>query len=130
MPWWAYLYLGLYVLLTFGGIADDMRRPNRVLFISGEVISAIFVILFVVAFFLPSLAAMLGFSIFVMVGLGMVYELIAAQRVLRAHEQHPDPELTPRDAALLNNFGLILGNLFVVPGYVFGLMAGLRNAGV
>lgn len=130
MPWWAYLYLALFVLLTIAGVSDDLRRPHRALFISGEVFSAAFVVLFVAAYFYPVIASTLSHSIFVMVGLGMAYEIVAAHRVVREHELNRDSELSPGETAVLNNLGLFLGNLFVVPGYVFGLMAGLRNAGV
>lgn len=130
MPWWAYLYLALLLLATIGGISDDMRRPYKEFFISCELVSAVFVVFFMTAYFHASVAAMLGASIFVMFALGMVYEFISAHRTLSEHDRNPDPELTPREAVVLKNLGLILGNLFIVPGYVFGLMAGLRYAGV
>ena len=128
MPWWSYLYLGLFALATIGGVADDWRRPHRVFFVAGEIVSVIFVGVFVAAFFHPSLAQALGWLIFVMLGAGMVYELSAAQRVMNEHKH--DSRFTEKENSVLNNVGLLLGNLFIVPGYVFGLAAGLRNANV
>jgi hypothetical protein len=51
MPWWAIAYLALFIALTIGGISDDMERPNKIVNIGGEIVAAIFVVLFMVGFF-------------------------------------------------------------------------------
>ena len=128
MPWWAYTYLAVFILSTMAGVSDDMKRPHKFAFITGEVVSAIFVCVFIYAFFNLELASKLGSFIYIMVGLGMCYEIIAAARVAQDHKS--DSEFTEKENVVLNNIVLVLGHLFIVPGYVFGLMAGLRSANV
>ena len=125
MPWWAYLYLSIYWLLSFGGIYDDMQRPHKATFITGELLSAIFVTIFVAAYFYNEIARQLGKYIFVMLFFGFIYELVAVQRVINDNKH--DPEFNEKELFYLNNISLISGNLFIVPGYVFGLMAGISN---
>jgi len=59
---------------------------------------------------------------------GVAHELLAAKRAME--ETSEDPELSNKELLYLNNIGLLVGNLFIVPGYVFGLMMGLRNVGL
>ena len=126
MPWWAYLYLSIYWLLTFGGVSDDMQRPYKGIFITGEIVTAIFVTTFVAAYFYAELAQQLGIYIFAMLISGFVYELVAVQRVIDDNKK--DPDFSAKELLYLNNLGLVLGHLLIVPGYVFGLMAGIQNA--
>ena len=128
MPWWAYAYLIAFALVTIAGVSDDLKRPNKVIYIGGEIVSAIFVIVFVVGFFQVSVGSSLGIIVFPMLVIGMFHELMAAKRAMDAEKC--DPEFTKRELLYLKNIGLILGNLFIVPGYVFGLMVGLRNVGL
>ncbi len=128
MPWWAYTYLAIFILSTVAGVSDDLRRPHKFAFISGEIISTVFVCIFIYAFFNSELANTLGNIIYVMVGLGACYEIIAAARVAKDHKN--DSEFTEKENIVLNNISLVLGHLFIVPGYVFGVMAGFHSAGV
>ncbi|MDH5232761.1 MAG: hypothetical protein OEZ58_03335 [Gammaproteobacteria bacterium] len=128
MPWWAITYLVIFVLFTIAGIADDLKRPNKVIYIGGETVTAIFVTIFIVGFFQESFGAALGIFVFPMLILGVFHEFMAAKRTMDAEIE--DPEFSEKENIYLSNLGLILGNLFIVPGYVFGLMLGLRNVGL
>jgi len=128
MPWWAITYLALFIALTIGGISDDMERPNKIVNIGGKIVAAIFVVLFMVGFFNESFGSSLGILIFPMLMAGIIHELLAAKRTM--DEETHDHDFTRKELFVLNNVGLLLGNLFIVPGYVFGLMVGLRNVGL
>ena len=125
MPWWAYIYLLIFILSTIAGIADDMKRPHKIIFISGEIISTVFVVVFISAFFDSALASSLGDMVLLMFFIGVIYELAAANRVME--DQKDDPELSERENAILNTVGLILANLIIVPGYAFGLLSWLSS---
>ena len=94
----------------------------------GVCITLVFVIIFIFGFFKRDFGNTLWVYVFPMLILGVVYEILAAKRVMDAEKN--DPELSEKEEFYLHNIGLILGNLFIVPGYVFGLMVGLRNVGL
>ena len=128
MPWWAIAYLVIFVLATIAGVFDDLKRPDKLRFIGGEIVSAIFVVLFVVGYFQESFGKELGVYVFPMLFVGIVHELMAANRTLT--EKSKDQKFTEKELIVLNNLGLLLANIFIVPGYVFGLMLGFRNIGL
>ena len=128
MPWWAIVYLVIFILFTVAGVFDDLKRPNKLRFIGGEILSAFFVGLFVVGYFQESLGMDLGIYVFPMLVIGIAHELMAAKRTMA--EESKDPDFSGKELAVLNNIGLFLANIFIVPGYVFGLMLGLRNIGL
>lgn len=128
MPWWANTYLIAFVLLTILGIEGDLKRPNRAFYIGGEIVTAAFVIIFVYGYFYPKIGSQLGFYAFPMLAIGVAHELFAAKRTM--DEESEDPELSENELFYLNNIGLLLANLFIVPGYVFGFMVGMRNVGL
>ena len=125
MPWWAFIYLGLFVLTTIAGVSEDLERPHKWFYIPGEFVCAIFVCIFVVTFFYEDVASYFGAAIFLMVGTGVIFEFAAAKRVIDDNKE--DSEFTEKENAILNDIGMLLGNLFIVPGYVFGFMAGINQ---
>ena len=128
MPWWAFLYLLVFVALTIWGYLDDWRRPNRVFFIAGETISAIFVVFCVVAYFDEIFGEYVGPWILLVASVGMVFEFIALQRVIGDSEH--DDELSDKVNKRLDDAGVILVGIFILPGYVCGIVIGLRTIGV
>lgn len=128
MPWWVIVYLVVFILFTVAGVFDDLKRPNKLRFIGGEILSAFFVVLFVVGYFQENLGIDLGIYVFPMLIVGVVHELMAAKRTM--DEESNDPDFSGNELAILNSIGLLLANFFIVPGYVFGLMLGLRNIGL
>lgn len=54
--------------------------------------------------------------------LGAIWEIYITGNELRKHEDNPDPEISKFGNAFCNYFGVIVGNLFVIPGYFFGLL--------
>ncbi len=128
MPWWAIAYLVVFILATIAGIFDDLKRPNKLRFIGGEILSVSFVILFVLGYFQDGFGEELGIYVFPMLIIGVVHELMAANRAIV--EESKDPNFTKKELVILNNIGLLLANIFIVPGYVLGLMLGLRNVGL
>ena len=128
MPWWAIAYLVVFILATIAGVFDDLKRPNKLRFIGGEIVSAVFVVLFIVGYFQESLGEELGVYVFPMLVIGVIHELMAANRTLA--EESKDPNFTEKELGNLNNIGLLLASILIVPGYVFGLMLGLRNIGL
>ena len=125
MPWWASLYLVVFILSTVAGVSEDLHRPHKIFFVIGEFVAALFVYIFVVAFFDPAVAELFGRALFVMVGLGVLFEVTAARRVI--FDNKNDPNFSKDEKAILNNVGVSLGNIFIVPGYLFGVMAGLNH---
>jgi len=128
MPWWAIAYLVVFILATIVGIFDDLKRPNKLRFIGGEILSVSFVILFVVGYFQEGFGKELGIYVFPMLIIGVVHELMAANRAIV--EESKDLNFTKKELVILNNIGLLLANILIVPGYVLGLMLGLRNVGL
>ncbi|MBL4607749.1 MAG: hypothetical protein JKY01_07975 [Pseudomonadales bacterium] len=128
MPWWAITYLTIFILLTIGGIFDDMNKPKRVSYISGEIIGAIFVTIFMLGYFNENIGNSLGLLVFPMLIIGVAHELFSAKRTM--DEEARNNEYTKKELFYLNNLGLLFTNIFIVPGYVFGLMVGLRNVGL
>ena len=128
MPWWANVYLTIFIILTIGGISEDLGRPNKIRYIGGEIITAIFVVTFMLGFFDKSIGDSLGFLVFPMLLIGVTHELLSAKRTM--DEEKNNNKFTKKELFYLNNTGLLLGNLFIVPGYVFGLMVGMRNVGL
>jgi len=128
MPWWAIVYLAIFLLFTIGGIFDDMERPNKVINIGGEIITAVFVVIFILGFFYENIGTSLGLLVFPMLIAGITHELFAAKRTM--DEESNNPGYTKKELFYLKNIGLVLANIFIVPGYVFGLIVGLRNVGL
>jgi hypothetical protein len=128
MPWWAVAYLTIFVIFSIAGIFDDLDRPNKIRYISGEIITAIFVFTFITGYYYEDIGDVLGMYVFPMLIVGVAHELFSAKRTLQ--DESKNPEYTERELFYLNNIGLLLANLLIVPGYVFGLMVGLRNTGL
>ena len=128
MPWWAIVYLIIFILLTIGGISEDLNRPNKVRYIGGEIVTAIFVATFIVGFFYKDIGDEIGILVFPMLAVGVIHELLSAKRTM--DEESNDSEFTKNELFYLNNISLLTANLFIVPGYVFGLMVGMRNVGL
>ena len=107
-------------MLTLSGVAYDMQRPHKFIFITGELVSAIFVSTFVAAYFVSDVGDRIGNYIIIMLVVGVVFELAATQRTINDNKE--DDELSDKELFYINNICLIVGHLFIVPGYVFGLM--------
>ena len=120
------MYLALFWLLTLSGIPYDMQRPYKHILITGEIFSAIFVSIFVTAYFNSDIGDIIGNYIIVMLIVGFIVELFGAQRAINDNKE--DPDLSKKELFYINNICLVLGHLFVVPGYVFGLMVGIQHA--
>lgn len=78
-------------------------------------------------YFEPSIGAALGASVFPMIVIGIVHECMAAKRTIESGLA--DSSGSDRESAVLTRAGLLLGAVFIAPGYLFGLLLGLRNLG-
>ena len=98
-----------------------MHKKYLAFYVAGNVASFVFVACFVWSFFEVRIFEILGPYIFVMLTLGAVFEFVS----LRA-DLEEQPDLSP-----VHKLGVMaLNNVIVVPGYVVGLMVGLRYSNV
>ena len=128
MPWWAYTYLAIFIMLSIGGIYDDLKRNHRTIHVAGGLVSAVFVVIFVTGYFYHNLGNSLGIYAFLMLVVGVLFELYSAKRDLAV--ESANHEMINAQNQHLNNYALVVGDLIIVPGYMFGFMVGLRNVGL
>ena len=121
MPWWAIVYLVAIFLLTIGAVHDDLDKENSKFFVSGSLASCLFIFSFVWAFFVPEVGIFLGSLVFPMLFLGIAFEFYSTHLDLKEHQ-----DLSSK----VQFFVVLVVNLLVVPGYVFGFIVGLRHANV
>ncbi|CAA0117760.1 Uncharacterised protein [Halioglobus japonicus] len=121
MPWWAIGYLIVVLLLTIGAVYDDLGKENASLFVIGNLASYLFVFGFVWSFFVPEVASFLGMLVFPMLVVGIAFEFYST------HVDIEEAEDLSRNQKLAV---MLVVNLIVVPGYVFGILVGIRNANV
>jgi hypothetical protein len=120
MSWWAYTYLFVLIsIYVIGGIGEYKGWFES----SIDFIETLFVCIFVVAFFYPSVTEFLGYTFFLMLGLGIFYHLERAQR--DAKEYLVESTSIHKNAILV--VGVIFGIPFIMFGYVLGIMAALEN---
>ena len=124
MPWWAYSYLAIYLAFTVFAMYDNSRLPNKLINISADIICATFVIFFVSAYFNQSVYSFVGSSILILVGIGILIEIISSLRDLRDIKK--DPDLSDSEHQLIVVFFASLAVLIVIPGYLFGLLAFIK----
>ena len=126
MPWWAYAYIAFFLLLSIYGIFDDLHKRNKVVHIGGAIASTTFVVLFVVGYFYSNIGNTLGLYVFLMLAIGVLYEFASIKRDLA--DVSLEHNLSEKQSSYINFFTMVIVDVIVVPGYVFGLMIGLRNA--
>jgi hypothetical protein len=124
MPWWAISYLGVYLLLFVFAMYDDIKRPNTRYYISTNIVCAAFAIFFISAYFNQAVYTLLGPSILILVGIGILIEIISSQRDLL--EIKKDPELSGLEHQFVIVFPMLFGILIVIPGYLFGILAFMK----
>lgn len=125
-PWWGYLYFGVLLAATAYGAKEEKSRPFGRLMITAEVVSLGLMALCIAAFVNPTVAVSLGNALIVVVVCGTLFEFFSAVRTLNYVPY--DPEFSHRENEGLRFFGMVVGALVVLPGYVLGALAWFRAA--
>jgi len=125
MPLLAYIYIGTLITFTVTGVLDDIKRSNNRPYIGLEIASALFIILFVAGFFIPSIGTTVGILTLPMLTFGLLYEFLSKKNSMGDEYRHK--ELTIEQYAIAKNIGFGICAMVIAPGYVFGIMLTMRN---
>ena len=126
MPWWAFLYLGAFVLLGIGGITDDLSKPNKAFHVVGGILTTVFGVLFVSGYYYEGVRELIYSFILPMLVIGFIFELISAKRDL----SEMDYDLSETEERWVKFLSMVGVNLITVPAYAFGIMVFLNGEGV
>ncbi|MFP6596181.1 MAG: hypothetical protein VCC01_01885 [Candidatus Hydrogenedentota bacterium] len=124
MPWWAYSYLGIYFSLTILDIYDNAKLPKRLVYVSSDVLCAAFVTICVLAYFNQNVYSLIGSSILMLVGVGVLIESISSLRDLG--DAKKDPDITDSERHRLTTFAISVVVLIAAPGYILGILAYMK----
>ena len=122
MAWWAYIYLALFLIISIGAITDDFTKPKKYLFVTGDIVSSAFVVLFVISWFNHSLVSRIGYLFVPMVASGLSFEFYSAIRDMKLERNEIDSLYR---YVLMATIGLI-----ILPGYVLGTLLAFNYANV
>ena len=118
------MYLGVLLAATAYGAKEEQARPFGRLMIVAEVVSLGFMGLCIAAFVNPAVAVSIGNALVVIVMCGVLFEFFSALRTLKYVPY--DREFSRRENEGLRFFGMVVGALAVLPGYILGALAWFR----
>ena len=120
LPWWAILYLTLFLGLTLIGAATDYRDKKAA--ILGDFMSCGFACICVFSYFDISLAQSVGYWLIPMVLIGLAWEFASAvsDANFAEAEMKQERDITDEDRSLLLNLGISMGALIVLPACMMG----------
>jgi len=121
MPWWAILYIIVFTILLIGGIFDDIQKQNKPWYVAGNILTGIFVIVFVVAFYNKNLAEFIDWIIIPMLITGIIWEFYSSTKEISEFAQ--DTELSNIEKKWISYFSLIIVDLLTIPGYIAGFIS-------
>ena len=116
MSWWIIGYLGLFVVLSAGGLWDDYRDRRPAWFLACAVLSNLTVIYLFVAFWQPSLRSLLGLVAPVAFIVSMCWELFQAVEDIRG--LRADPELSETERRVVATMTAVALPLVCLPAFI------------
>jgi hypothetical protein len=116
MSWWIIGYLGLFGVLSAGGLWDDYRDRRPAWFLACAVLSNLTVIYLFVAFWQPSLRLSLGLVAPVAFVASMCWELFQAVEDIRA--LRADPELSETERGVVATMTAVALPLVCLPAFI------------
>ena len=117
IPWWAYLYLAVLGLLTFGGIIEELKKLGGMLYALGTFISFVIIAVFIISYFHQAIASSIGLFSVPMLLVVLFYDFYLSEKNLILGSKHfgePMEEIKSR-------MDLLTASLIVAPGYLTGL---------
>jgi len=124
MPWWAIIYLGLFITINIAGslfvFREEFEKGRRIQWVLDFVIPVIWSYFFT-AFWFHGLSFSLGLVAPILLALGFAWEAYAYPK--QAHQTNADSELTRKEKRTIRFFGLIIE----IPIFIVATIAVLRN---
>lgn len=121
MPWWGLFYLFVFGLLSIAGIVEQFRKFETVHGLA-TLISYIFFNLFVVAYFMPEVASLMGVLIVPMLIYVALYDWWLSDLDLQPKSPNflkPLPEVKSKMSDMT-------AMLILLPGYIAGIAVAYR----
>ena len=124
MSWWIIIYLGLFGVLSAGGLWDDYRTQRPAWFLALAVVSNLTVIYLFVAFWQPSLRSLLGLVAPVAFIASMCWELFQVVEDIRGISA--DPELSKIQQLVFATIAAVALPVICVPAFVVAGISAFR----
>lgn len=122
IPIWAKIYWIFPVILcVVGNYYERKEESRKAWIIIFDIISVCFITLFIIDYFNDKSESIIGFGIIPITFIGIFWEVYITGKDLQKHENNPDPEISNFANIFCNYFGVIVGNLIIIPGYFLGL---------
>ncbi|MDQ7781817.1 MAG: hypothetical protein RDU20_02995 [Desulfomonilaceae bacterium] len=115
MPWWAFAYVIVLAGVGVIGVIDDLRQEEPPWYIALGVASALFTLIFVVAWWHAPLAEALGKHVLPMLLAAVAFYTISAKEDLRKLKS--DPEYAAQRHAWIPVSAVILVVIIQIPAY-------------
>jgi hypothetical protein len=116
MSWWIVSYLGLFGVLSAGGVWDDYRDRRPAWFLACAVLSNLTVIYLFVAFWQPFLRSLLGLVAPVAFIASMCWELFQAVEDIRG--LRADPKLSETERHVVATITAVALPLVCLPAFI------------
>ena len=124
MPWWALLYVVLYVIIGVAAAIDDYRSAKGVSWALAELLATALGSLFVVALWREQLQVGLGRTVLPLVIGVAIWEVVSARHDLSSLK--PDSGLSAEADRTATRLGILLGILLVIPALAAGTVLSWR----
>jgi len=124
IPWWASLYAVGYVALVGYSLRVDVRNRRPAWEIVLDLVSGGLLLLLAVAHWQPEIVAPLGRATAPVFAAMVVWDIHSTGHDLNAIE--PDPDLTPREDAVVTGLVIAAGATLMAPAYAFALSGIVR----
>lgn len=119
MPWWALAYVVVLAGVGVIGILDDLNEGKAAWHIVMGVASALFCVIFIIAWWRVNLAACLGKLVLPMLMVSVAFNIMSATEDLRAMKL--DPEYASRQNRWIPIAAIIFVMLLDLPAYYCAL---------
>jgi hypothetical protein len=124
MPWWIIIYLGLFGVISAGGLWSDYRDRRPAWFLACAAASNLTVIYLFVAFWQPSLRSPLGLVAPVAFIASVCWELFQAVEDIRGIRS--DPELSETEQRVIAIATVVLMLVICLPAIVVAGISAFR----
>jgi len=124
MPWWVFVYLCVLALVSVAGCRDNLRSSMRWWMQGLGILSAVFSVVFVFAFFYRSVGESIGYLIIPMLMTAVGWDVYEMHKDLSSMRR--DSEVSQQAQNVTEYIVIAVVGLVVVPAYLAGIATALR----
>ena len=121
MPWWAWSYLTVYIVMSCFGLADSVRRRRPWWRTLGNSLSSLCFATLILAFWQVGLRDAVGKAILLIFAFAFLWDVFTMQPDL-TEALNREKEISDEERDSMENSALTMMFVLLAPGYIFGAL--------